>query len=429
MILHVVAQGDTIESIAANYGVSATSLILDNELDYQDSLVVGQVIVIVYPQLTYRVQEGDTLFDIAEINNVSTMSLIANNPWLWDREYIYPGDVLVISFNKIRTITTHGYAFPYMSMDTLRKTLPYLTYLSIFNYTSTEEGEIKTYYDDTEIIQMTKSYGVRPLMLLTTLSLRGEANVVAEYEIILNEDIQNIYIDNVINILETKGYEGVNVSFQYINTSNIPHYEVFYTKMVNRLNQEGYQAFATINPNISVSNSDVKFIRIDYSIVNQLAQNTIFINYSTAMNTTPPSPVSSIKSTEAYVNYLKEFIPTDRIVIGNTTVGYDWELPFYAGVSSVNSISVDNAIDLARNEGVAIQFDEESQTPYFSYTIANRGREIEHIVWFVDARSINAMLNLVVEHNLLGTSIWNIMNYDSQFWLLINSQFDIEKNK
>ncbi|HHX55249.1 MAG TPA: hypothetical protein GX705_02775, partial [Clostridiales bacterium] len=56
-----------------------------------------------------------------------------------------------------------------------------------------------------------------------------------------------IYIDNVINILETKGYEGVNVSFQYVSVSNIPLYEVFYTKMVNRLNQEGYQAFATIN--------------------------------------------------------------------------------------------------------------------------------------------------------------------------------------
>ena len=47
---------------------------------------------------------------------------------------------------------------------------------------------------------------VLAIYVMLLLSLRGEANAVAEYEIILNKDIGHIY-DNVINILETKGYE------------------------------------------------------------------------------------------------------------------------------------------------------------------------------------------------------------------------------
>ena len=48
-------------------------------------------------------------------------------------------------------------------------------------------------------------------------------------------------------------------------------------------------------------------------------------------------------------------------------------------------------------------------------------------MWFVDARSIDALLDLVVEYDLQGTGIWNITVYNAQLWLIINSQFEIAK--
>ena len=58
MIIHVVQQGDTIESIAERYGVSVTRLIIDNGLEEPDHLVIGQSIIVAFPELTYTVQEG-----------------------------------------------------------------------------------------------------------------------------------------------------------------------------------------------------------------------------------------------------------------------------------------------------------------------------------------------------------------------------------
>ncbi|MDF2951775.1 MAG: Peptidoglycan-binding lysin domain protein, partial [Anaerocolumna sp.] len=52
---------------------------------------------------------------------------------------------------------------------------------------------------------------------------------------------------------------------------------------------------------------------------------------------------------------------------------------------------------------------------------------IMHIVWFKDARSFNAIAYLVYEYGLQGLSIWNIMNYNSQLWLVININYEIEK--
>lgn len=427
MIIHVVKQGETIQSISALYGVSEDSLIRNNGLDYPNNLVVGQSIVIVYPKLTYTVKEGDSLMEIANAHNVTVMQLLQNNPYLSGREYLFPGDIIVISYNKTGKITTHGNATPYINKATLRKTLPYLTYLSVLNYTATREGEIISYYDDTEIILIAKAYQVMPLMLLTTLTIQGVANIQTAYDLLLNEDYQNRQIESILTILRTKGYYGINISFEYINVQNLHFYEDYFTKLSDRLNQEGFLVFVIINPNITVVNNEVRYERVDYTNLNQIAHNIIFMNYEWAMNTSPPSPISSIYNIEVYLNYLIEFISPVKMILGLATIGYDWELPYSAGISSVNSLTLDSAIGLARSVGAVIQFDEISQTPYYQYTIYSSEGPIDHIVWFIDARSINALLGLVTDYNLLGTSIWNITIYNPQLWLIINSQFDIEK--
>lgn len=75
MNIHVVQPGDTLSSIAINYGVSEAKLLQDNELINPDNvcppgtLIPGQTIVIVYPVQTYEVQPGDTLDGIANIYN------------------------------------------------------------------------------------------------------------------------------------------------------------------------------------------------------------------------------------------------------------------------------------------------------------------------------------------------------------------------
>lgn len=427
MIIHVVQQGETTQSIAESYGIPETILIQDNGLEKSKDLVVGQSLVIVVPELTYTVKEGDSLLDIANSHNVTIMQLFQNNPYLSERKYIFPGDIIVISYNKQGTITTHGNTSPYINKDTLRKTLPYLTYLSVLNYTVSNVGEIISTYDDTEIIQTARDFGVMPLMLLTTLTIQGEENIGTAYNILLNQDIQNRLMENLIIILKDKGYSGVNLSLEFITTSNMELVNAFFSKAAERLNEEGFLLFSIINPNISNVTNEVIFERADYSLIDQISEHIIFMNYHWAKNTNPPAPISSITNMEVYLAYLIEFIFPYKIITGVSAIGYDWELPYYTGISNIYTLTADRAIDLARNEEAIIQFDEISQTPFFRYTVNNNGQEIEHIVWFIDSRTIDALLGLFSKFELLGTGVWNITIYSPQLWLIINSQYEIEK--
>lgn len=427
MIIHVVQPGETIQSIADLYGVSTAMLIQNNGITYPYTLAIGQSLVIIYPQQTYTVQEGDTLLSIANAHNVTILQLIQNNPTIIERGYISPGEIIVISYPKRGTITIHGTAAPYINRNTLINTLPYLTYLSLLNYTVTEEGNITTYYDETEVIQLAKEYGVMPLMLITTLSIQGETNISTLYDLLLNEDYQTNLAVNIINILKEKGYYGINLAFDYISVSNLNYIEDFIAKLTSQVNEEGYEVFITINPNITSSGNEIRFAIVDYTQLNSLANTINFVNFEWATNINPPSPVSSIQNISVFLSYILNYISADKIIAGLATIGFDWALPFLPGISEVHSVTSNNAINLAKSVGAAIQFDEVSQTPFFRYSRVHNGYTIDHIVWFIDARSINALLDLVYDNSLRGVIIWNIISYNAQLWSIINSQYDIDK--
>ncbi len=427
MDIYVVKPGDTIMSISEEFGVTTDRILQDNGLVNPNSLVPGQAIVIVYPAQTYTVQEGDTLGGIAELYNTTLMQLLRNNPILFNREYIYPGESLVISYETNRQMITNGYAYPYIRRETLLKTLPYLTYLSIFNYQLTNEGNIISYQDDSEIIQLAKYYGTSPLLMVSSISPKGEPNLELLYKILLNKDYHYNLVNNILSILKSSEYDGVNILISGINETNQNLYVTLLNDISSTLSKEGYRFYVTINPNIKQIGDNVSFEQIDYSLISPLVNGIIFLQYVWGTNTDPPAPVSSNYLIRTFMDYLITFVPSDKILLGTPLIGYDWELPFVPGTSRAYSLTLDSAIILARDTNSTIQFDLLSQTPYFNYIYSYPDYEINHIVWFFDARGINALDNLINDYSLLGSGMWNIMVYYQQMWTMLNSQFELIK--
>lgn len=260
MIIHVVKQGETISSIAELYGKSAERLALENGLIETDRLAVGETLVILYPEIEYTVEEGDTLGNIARKYNVSIMELLRNNPYLSDRQYIYPGEVIVIKYmaERTRKITTNGFAYPFVNIDTLRKTLPFLTYLTVFSYYYTDRGEIIN-INDAEIIQISKSYGVAPIMMLSGFSISQDEEVEVVHNLLINEDAQYLLINNLITILLNKGYYGINFKTPYIAPADRPLFTEFINKLSTRLHAAGYVVFISLTMTVFELLSNIRY--------------------------------------------------------------------------------------------------------------------------------------------------------------------------
>lgn len=421
MEIYVVQEGDTLESIAQSHGVTIDKLILDNGLSTVSNLAIGQTLVITYPQIVHTVQAEETLEQIAALYQVTTLQLLRNNPFLVNRDVI-PQEVLVISYNTKDSIAANGFCYSYISKNTLIRTLPNLTFLSIFNYTITEDGNIITYQDDSDVIRTAKEYKVIPLLLLTTLTPRGEQNIDLDYQILLDEQIQNRNMEQFLQIINEKGYLGINLVFYNLNKANQELYVNFVKRIWERIHTQNLYFYITVNYEVD---EEETIVAIDYDAFREYISGFIFMRFVWGTNYSPPGPVSDITYIRNLVEYVSTTIPTNKINIGNPVIGYDWNLT--SNLPGAYSLAISSVLGIAYETNSAIQFDEHSQTPFFYYYEYSQSVQDQHVIWFIDARSLEALMLLMKEYNLYGNGVWNIMIYNAQLWTIINANYEVLK--
>lgn len=422
MEIYVVQPGDDIASIANKYGISVERLISDNGLINPYTLVIGQSIVILNPQNIYTVKQGDTLASIAESNGISFMQLVRNNPFLYDREYIFEGETLVISYSTVRDLQVNGYTNVYLSQDILIRALPYLTFISVYNYQIVDslDSNIISLGDDTNIIRMAKMYSTMPLLMISTLSQIGEINVEFVYKLLLDAKLQDALIKDMLQILRTKEYIGINFLISDIYEYNQSLYLNLFEKISVVLRNDGYFFMITISPDYSV------YENIDYHRISLFVDRMIFLQNIWAKKEQPPAPISNISLIKPFIEKVISKVSPKYVSLGKPVIGYDWIVPFVPG-SIVNLMSLNSTIVLAYDKGAVIQLDEESQTPHFEYVRFSNGTIQNHKVWFIDANSIIALDDIVLGNDLIGTGIWNITSYNQQLFSITNATYNIIK--
>jgi len=423
MIIHVVKPGESVYTIARLYGVPYTKIIQDNELANPGQLVVGQTLVVLEGTRQHRVVPGQSLYSIARDYGVTVDAILEANPQITNPALIRPGQIITIPprTRKLGTIEVNGYAFPNISMEVLQKTLPYLTYLSIFSYEVRPDGSLSS-VNDTTLIQAARQAGVAPLMVITNIEEGGSFNSDLVATILRSEQIQDTLLNNVIETMRTKNYYGLDVDFEYIYPQDRENYNNFLRKASSRLHELGYTLTTALAPKIAADQRGLLYEAHDYPVHGALVDHVILMTYEWGYTFGPPMAVAPINEVRKVLNYAVSAIPRRKILMGIPNYGYDWTLPFVQGTAA-RTLSNPGAVEQSFRVRAAIQYDTTSQSPFYRYYTSGR----QHEVWFEDARSINAKLRLVNEYNLGGVSYWTINRYFPQNWLVLQSLYDVRK--
>ena len=425
MDIYVVRSGDSLYRIAQNAGVPESRIIADNGLTSSTNLVPGQTLVIQYPGRVHTVSGGETLRSIAERYGVTINQLLRNNPQLGGLPAIYPGQTLVIDYNQPKQgeMSVNGYAYPYIDREVLRRTLPYLTYITLFTYGFTPEGNLID-LDDEEVIRIAREYGVAPLMLISTLTEEGTFSNQLASAGLNNPEAQNRLIDQILANLQAKNYHGLDVDFEYILPEDRAAYVDFIRNVTTRLNAAGYQVITALAPKTSSDQPGLLYEAHDYRGIGEASNFVLLMTYEWGYAYGPPMAVSPLNKVQEVIDYAVTQIDRNKIFMGMPNYGYNWTLPFVKGTSQAQSISNVGAVELAGQVGAYIQYDPVAQAPHFNY-YDEQWRE--HEVWFEDARSVRAKLDLVPLYGLRGVSYWNIMKFFPQNWAVLNALYTIRR--
>lgn len=376
MIIHVVTPGDSVYSIASMYDTTPLRIIEDNGLLDPSQLVIGQSIVIT----------DDT------------------------------------GNENAREILVFGYVYPHIDKTLLLNTLSYLSAINIFNYMVTEDGNL-IYIEDEDIIKLASDNQVASLLVLTNLEPGAAFSSDIMKNIVNNEHIQDLLINNIIDVLKAKNYFGVDIDFEYIYPEDKVEYENFIRKMTNALHDEGYLVTAALAPKISSDQKGILYESHDYKVIGSIVDYVLLMTYEWGFTLSPPMAVAPVNNVEKVIQYALTEMDADKIIMGIPNYGYNWTLPYEKGTRA-SVVSNEEAIQLAQQYGATIQFDETAQAPHFYY-FDDEG--IEHEVWFEDARSIEAKLQLVEKYDLAGIFYWTLMKPFPQNWTVLENTFNVKK--
>ncbi len=378
MEIYVVKPGDTIDGIAMKLGANAEQLIYDNQLVYPYELAVGQA-----------------LFAAGERRNAT------------------------------RALSAGGYAYPFISSWVLEQTLPFLSELFVFSYGFTGEGELlpPAYGEDDWMIAEAKNYGTRPILTLTPFGLDGTFNNRLIHSVVNSEEFKTNLIQNLLEVMEEKGYQGVDIDFEYILAEDRDAFTAFVQEAAEIMRENGYRISVALAPKTSSEQKGLLYEGKDYRALGEAADHVLLMTYEWGYTYGPPMAVAPLNQVRKVVEYALTQIPAEKIDLGIPNYGYDWPLPYVRGTTRAATINNVQAVRIAVDHGAQILFDNVAESPYFTYS----ENGTEHEVWFEDVRSLLAKFELIKEYGLRGCGYWQIMQWFRANWLLLKDQFYILK--
>jgi spore germination protein len=430
---YAIEPGDTLYILAQIFNTTVQAITEANNIANPNLIQAGNVLTIPgWSQVQYTVRSGDTLYRIGGKFGVPTALLAKVNP-LATPALIYPGQVLTIP-QPIPTVVKSpievtGY-FQLVNLTGLEKTLsqtgPYFTFANFFHYPVKSDGTITISANTRRAVETAQRFNLQPLPVITNRNPVTGFDPDLARAILVNAEIRQTTVANILNLLDTFGFGGINVDFENMYPEDRQLYTAFISELTQSLKPRGYLTTIAAAPKYADFPTSAWVGTFDYAALGQVADRIFLMTYEWGWSGGPPMAVAPINQVRRVLEYAVSRIPREKICFGIPLYGYNWTLPD-TPENWAATLNLVNVYDLAYRYGAVINYDPVAQSPWFRYSDENG---VPHEVWFEDARSVRAKYALARELGLKGVGYWCYTNDPygfSQNWPLLTEFFTVVK--
>ncbi len=243
---------------------------------------------------------------------------------------------------------------------------------------------------------------------------------------------QQTFITNAINLLNSRGGNGINIDFEGMGSGDKVPFKNFMISLCNQMH--------AANPNYKVS---IALYAVDWSTsfdipaLNTVVDNFIIMGYdyyySSSTTAGPEAPLYNFQTgynytlSKSITYYLKQGTTPNKLLLGLPWYGREWETTASTAPSSTTGnftssrtftyVKSNPATYSAANK----HWEPTSFTPYYSYVSGGANRQC----WIDDSYSLGRKFDLVNQRGLGGIGIW-ALGYDDgyrDYWQAIQDKF------
>jgi len=304
---------------------------------------------------------------------------------------------MIIGYFEEPTATAPDKTNSFPSMKTFARSM---THVAPFRYKITISGTLEV-QDSQLVYDSARQLGLKMFALIT---LKNDAAV----GILDDPALRTKAIDNIVKVVVERPFEGVTVSLVGLQPAQQQNFTAFMAELYAKLKTQNKTVLVAVPPKIDVPEK----IHGAYNY-SGLAKNADYLQIMLFDRHSPDTEPGAVAPVGWYERNLQHAIEqgggAQKIIAALNTYGYDWT----AGSAKV--VKYVDAIVLAQKHGAHIEYDEQSQAPYFKF--------LEHEVWYENEKSSAAKLDVIAKYNPAGIALWQLGQEQPEIWPLIEQKF------
>jgi len=234
-------------------------------------------------------------------------------------------------------------------------------------------------------------------------------------------------IESILDECNMYGYSGMQFDFENLSMNDKELFTRFYQEAANALHQGDFMISVAVVHRPAKFPGPTKYFKwlyknwragYDLKALSDIGDFISVMAYSQHTRRTTPGPNAGVPWVKQNLAYFLKSVPPEKLSLGIPVVSQHWRTEqddeqYLANARSWSkSLSYREAVSLAERYNARIQWLDDQQVPY---TFFENGGLFEY-VFFEDAKSFQAKLDLVNSYKLRGISVWVIGREDEAIW-------------
>lgn len=261
---------------------------------------------------------------------------------------------------------------------------------------------VKVWDGDPDIPKIAKE---KKVLLIPTVTNQFDPERTAL--ILRDSQKSDLLINQIVDTVKKEEYDGIDLDFENLFPEDGPAYTSFVTKLKRRLSANDALLSVTVQPKTSGSQSWSGVQALNFKALGRVADQVRIMAYDQHYSSGEPGPVASIGWVRNVVRYASKRIPKKKLVLGIPFYGYDW-----GPGGKAEAVDYASATKIARSHNARIRWSLADAAPHFTYQLDGQ----EHTVWFENARSVAAKLDIGATAKIAGFSFFRLGIEDPAVW-------------
>jgi spore germination protein len=309
---------------------------------------------------------------------------------------------------------SRGFDAIFANADVLSEVSPFWYHVaadgSVIPYTS----ETGAPYVDPSILVFLRARGILVIPSVTNI-VNGVWDGALVSRILADPALASANINNLVQLAVNSGYDGIDLDYENLSSSDRTRFSTFVSRLADALHAHGKLLTVNVYAKTSEPGTWDGPMAQDWAAIGTKADEVRIMAYEYHWSTSGPGPISPIDWVGQVLSFARKVIPAAKIMHGVPFYGYDW-----VGQSGTPLVWED-VVSLAAQFGVTPNWDGNSASSWFQY----QSKGTPHTVWFENAASVKAKLDLSHTYGVGGVTLWRLGGEDPGVWHALRLRFGI----